>query len=74
MRLFLIYYSVICQFTFNYKVEFLMAQAAMDEMLSGKLKRALVTESMADRTIKALDAYMGVLNKKCDEDYTQELY
>ena len=55
-------------------VEFLMAQAAMDEMLSGKLKRALVTESMADRTIKALDAYMGVLNKKCDEDYTQELY
>ena len=51
-----------------------MAQAAMDEMLSGKLKRALVTESMADRTIKALDAYMGVLNKMCDEDYTQELY
>ena len=55
-------------------VEYLIAQATMDEALCGKLKRNLVTESMADRTIKALDAYMGVLNKKCDEDYTQELY
>ena len=54
-------------------VEFLMTQTAMDEALCGKLKRALVTESMVDRTIKALDAYMDVLNKKCDGDYTPEL-
>lgn len=50
-----------------------MPAAAMDKVLSGKLKRALVTESMADRTIKALNAYMKVLNRKCDDDYTPEL-
>ena len=55
-------------------VEFLIAEASMDQVLTGKLKHSLVTESMANRTIKALDAYMKVLNKKCDEDYTQELY
>ena len=55
-------------------VDFLIAQAAFEEALCGRLRRALVTESMADRTIKALDAYMDVLNKKCDDDYTPELY
>ena len=54
-------------------VEFLIAEASMDQVLTGKLKHSLVTESMANRTIKALDAYMKVLNKKCDEDYTSEL-
>ena len=38
------------------------------------LKHSLITNSVAEKTIKALDAYMAILNEKCKTCYNKELY
>ena len=37
------------------------------------IKRRMVTPTLVEKTVKALDGYMSLLNKECDEELTPEL-
>ena len=38
-----------------------------------KFNRELITDTMAEKTVKALDEYMNILNGQCEENFTPEL-
>ena len=40
---------------------------------SDNLNRELITETMAEKTVKALDEYMNILNKRSEENSTKEV-
>jgi hypothetical protein len=39
-----------------------------------KLHHRFITSSLVEKTIKSLDAYMELLNAKCEKEFDQELY
>lgn len=63
--------------TWDSVVEYLIIEseaAAIRELLeSDNLNRELITETMAEKTVKALDEYMNILNERCKENATKEL-